>query len=636
MNHLKSFLICVTMQIVLFGLFFIPIPESRLYIAPWELAYLFPWALLAISLKRKGLDWKTWRRPWLLALIIPQAFFVLIFYHTINKVHAEADPGTLSVVSFALTVLPLALWGLISLCVWSYRHFQDPLSRKALWPSLISWVLFALAYPPLPLGFAATVLLVPWLLVLMKAPVSRALFATFWSGIVFHWIMYFWIFNVAKVGPPVAIIAGLFLLIGYFTFFHVAGAWAFVHLKDRFIKKFPLVLLFPFAWAGIEVLRSWGEISFPWGHLGYVFGNHTALLQGLPWVGVFGYSIIILFANMALAYALLQWSSTHSYKRRFLALTPAFCMLVLLLWGHLRLHDADLKESTSEEELKIALIQPSISQTRKWSKAYFDSVMTKTWSILDTLDTRDLDLVVLPETALPDFLPSHPYQRSLFKRYARRHHVTIIFGALNYDTKAQPPRKFRFYNAAFIIDPEGKQQEYRKIRLVPFSEHLPFDGLIPVINYVDLGEGDFTPGKEFPLLGSQQWTPTICYENIYPDFTRQMVHAGTRLIVNITNDGWFGRTTAPGQHANIVRYRSVETGLPIARCANSGISLFYDGLGRILQKTELYEEKAIIDRLTVRSQKTFYDDWGDWLERLWVMIGMLSVLLIVLKRFAHK
>jgi len=471
-------------------------------------------------------------------------------------------------------------------------------------------------------------LLAPWFLVLWTQPLGRVLFSTFWSGILFNAISYFWIFNVAKVGPPPAIIGGLFLLVSFLSAFHVLAAWIFVRLRELRWGRIA-VWFFPFAWVGIEVLRSYGQISFPWAHLGYVFGQHVALLQGLAWGGIYSYSMLILYCNMILAFALPR----KSWK---LAAVPVLALLALGTFGTLHIRQVDIQQAQSVDEnqqMRIALVQPSIAQTKKWSRAYYDSVMTRTWSMLDTVHTERIDLVVLPETAVPDFLVLRPREESRFREYAMDNRIGLLVGALHYDRKGPPPRRYNYYNSAFFFEPDGHRTEFRKTRLVPFSEYLPFNGLFPIINYVDLGEGDFSPGQTLPLFGKQQWTPNICYESIYPDLMRTMVRNGTRFVVNITNDGWFGKTTAPGQHANLVRFRAIEAGLPIARCANSGISVFFDPQGRSFESTPLFASTVIYHTLQARNQVTFYAQFGDLIEGTLVI---LFVALLVLALLSHK
>lgn len=157
---------------------------------------------------------------------------------------------------------------------------------------------------------------------------------------------------------------------------------------------------------------------------------------------------------------------------------------------------------------------------------------------------------------------------------------------------------------------------YIKKHLVPFSERIPFDDIFPILNYVDLGEGDFVPGKETPVYEPYKWTPYICYDAIFGDLVREAINAGSRMMVNITNDGWFGRSTAPGNHLNLVRYRAVENGMPVARIANSGISAFIDQYGHYDKNTSLFTDEVIQRRMQLKTRNTLYQYYGDSFETL--------------------
>jgi apolipoprotein N-acyltransferase len=600
------------LHVILFVILQSQSPGERLSFLPAELVYL-PCALGFLFLKIVRKRW----RHWLGTVVGIQALFVVVYYNV--------QGGTLSLVSFFLFLLLAFFWGLYELVRWSIFHSKQSLCLRALAWSILAWSLYALAVPPLPLGPFAVIILAPWIYILWNAPLGRVLFATFWSGIVYHAISYFWIFNVAKVGPAPAVIGGLFLLISYFSMFHVIGAWIFVSLRRYSVRGISLVWLFPFAWAGIEVLRSYGQISFPWGHLGYVFGNHVELVQGLAWVGVYGYSILVLYTNMGV---IRLWG-----RHRTLALLiPVITIALLWTEGTLVIRTADrrLAENPQHESMNIALVQPSILQTKKWSPEYYDSVMAKTWSLLDTMQTDGLNLIVLPETAIPDFISLRPRESSKFRKFVASHRVNLLTGALDFDRNGPPPRRFSYFNSSFLFDTNGTRTPFRKTRLVPFSEYLPFNGLIPVINYVDLGEGDFSPGDTLPMYGKENWTPNICYESIYPDILRRMVRNGTRIVVNITNDGWFGKTTAPGQHANLIRYRAIESAMPVARCANSGISIFYDAQGRSFERTQLFDELVVSHKLPLRNHVTFYTNWGDaWEDFLSLAFSAIALALIL-------
>jgi len=429
------------------------------------------------------------------------------------------------------------------------------------------------------------------------------------------------------VGPGAVIMAGLFLLISYFAIYNTVAAWLFVKARELRIRNVPvLVMLFPLMWSGLEATRAFGDFSFPWSPLGMIFGQQVVWLQALAWIGVFGYSALVILANMAVAYAFLQ-------RRWVVAVLPALILAGLWLHGNYVLSSPEAKPFYVEpgtDTLRIALVQPSIHQTKKWSRGYYDSVMQKTWSMIDTMTAEDLDLLVLPETAIPDFIRMRRGEQAHFKRYSAEKQLPVFVGALNHDRKGPPPRRYNYYNAAFLFSPDGERMEYRKVHLVPFSERLPFDDVFPLLNYVDLGEGDFTPGDSLPVLQPGGWTPLICYEAIYGDIVRRAVRGGARLIVNITNDGWFGLSTAPGQHLGLVRYRAIESGIPVARCANSGISGFIDVWGHYAETTDLFVERIVRKTLALKVRPTLYARIGDWVEiGLFTFFFVWSIVVLV-------
>ena len=216
--------------------------------------------------------------------------------------------------------------------------------------------------------------------------------------------------------------------------------------------------------------------------------------------------------------------------------------------------------------------------------------------------------------------------------------ASILTGALDYKRVSDDinnPRRFDIYNASFLFTPGDNQfpQRYIKKHLVPFSERIPFDDVFPILNYVDLGEGDFVPGKETPVYGPYKWTPYICYDAIFGDLVREAINAGSRLMVNITNDGWFGRSTAPFQHLNIVRHLAITYGYPVARLANSGVSAFIDQYGHYDQNTNIFETRVIQRKMPLKTRSTFYTSVGDAFEKalLWFFAIYLVAIFVIKK-----
>jgi apolipoprotein N-acyltransferase len=479
-------------------------------------------------------------------------------------------------------------------------------------------LLWALAYPPLPFGLLIFVALIPMFWATRDLTLKQAFGHHFAAGILFNTLMYWWIYNVIAVGPGLVIGGGLVLLILFLSLFNGFLGWVFrIALESRLG-----LFLFPFFWAGLEVLRAYGQMSFPWNNLGYALGHHLTLIQNVRLIGVYGLSAMLVGINVLGYIALTQ----HGRRRRLALISMSAGVALLALDGSFTLRPRPGAQEAPT--LDIALVQPSIPQTKKWEEGYFIEVVQKTFNTMDRSPTKldGVDLVVLPETAIPDFLRTRREVIKGFKERSTELKAPIILGALDYLTDRKPWREYQFFNSAYLFRPgQDTLLQYNKVRLVPFSEKLPFDNIFPVINYVNLGEGDFSEGKEHILWGGDlAYAPSICYEVIYPSYMRNARRAGAKLFVNVTNDGWFGRSNAPYQHANIARFRVIETGAPMARSANTGISVFYDYQGRNLGQTRLLESTVLRRQLPLTEKPTLYLAYGDVVEGFFLLIFTMA------------
>lgn len=494
---------------------------------------------------------------------------------------------------------------------------------------VLSALLWALCYPPFPLAALAFVVLAPAFVATTRLTPKRAFRLWFVAGMAYNTAMYWWIWNVIKVGPVLAIGFGLVALILFLSLFNGALGWGFARAW-RASPRARAVLLatYPLAWSGLEAARAVGEMSFPWNNLAYTLGNHPAWFQSVSVWGSYGLSAAMVAANLLLARALTASASPGAQPAaRWAGLAALSIPLLLFMHGALRLSHTN---DAGAPRLDISLVQPSIPQTRKWNEGYFGEVVRKTFRLMegpegDHAPVRGSDLVVLAETAIPDFLRSRPTLVDSLEALASGLNARVLAGALDVVVDRTPWSDFRYFNSAFLFDPThpGAMQQYSKLRLVPFSEKLPFDGVFPILNYVNLGEGDFSPGDGHRIWGSaeKQWAPSICYEVIYPSFAREARAAGAKLLVNITNDGWFGRSNGPYQHANISRFRAAETGMTVARCANSGVSVFFDAYGRDLGRSALMDSVVLRRTVTLPDVQTPYARLGGLMDG-----GLLAIL----------
>ena len=546
--------------------------------------------------------------------------------------------GHAGLYQIATLALPLFIFWLVLFARWNVARIREFDSRRALLLSGIAWGLFAFAFPPLPLGPAALLLLVPWFIVLDRYDRNTAIFATFWSGMIYNTVNYYWIYNVMNVdsAPSGLICLGVFLLIAFFSAYSVFAAFIYTLAKNiKFGGRAWLLALYPIFYAGLEMTRTRGDFAFPWSHLGYVFGNTLESLQALSVIGIFGYTALIIASNMIVAKAIESpWKMPAGDNRTKFVLAklplavPALIYAALLVHGNVVLSRPEAQPfygAEAPETPLMAMVQPSIQQGEKWSKARFDSITAKTFGMVNDSVTAGTNLIILAETAVPDHIRRQPATIRQLHRLAERHNAAVLTGALDFKRNGPgSPRKYDIYNASFLFTPEDSHsyQRYIKKHLVPFSERIPFDDIFPILNYVDLGEGDFVPGKETPVYEPFKWTPFICYDAIFGDLVREAINAGSRLMVNITNDGWFGRSTAPYQHLNLVRYRAIENGMPTARLANSGVTAFIDQYGHFDKNTEIFTDRVVSRKMQLKTRDTPYQHYGDSVETalLWFFL----------------
>ena len=571
-------------------------------------------------------------------------FAFLALDYTIGDKNGDGHAGLFQIVA---TFIPMGLYWFSLFIRWNIKHFKQKESLIALALAICSWGFVAFAFPPLPLGPAIFVLLVPWFIVLNRFNRDTAVFATFWASMAYNTVNYYWIRNVMNVetAPSGLIFLGLILLIAYLSLFNVLAAFAYTTIKNfKFKSKNYLLALFPIFFASIEMFRTNGDFAFPWNHLGYTLGNHIELIQTLSIIGVFGYTILIMASNQIVAYAFLQ----NGRRKLVLFTVPFIIFLALLVHGSSVLsapEAAPFYNTNAPENPSIAMVQPSIAQGAKWSKERFDTIVTKTFNMAMDSTKQGVNLILLAETAVPDHLRRQPDVIARLHQMADEKNASILTGALDFKRVSKDlnnPRRFEIYNASFLFTPGDNSfpKRYIKKHLVPFSERIPFDEVFPILNYVDLGEGDFVPGKETPVYGPYNWTPYICYDAIFGDLVRDAIQAGSRLMVNITNDGWFGRSTAPYQHLNIVRHMAVSYGYPVARLANSGVSAFIDQYGHYDQNTKIFETRVIQRKMPLKTRDTFYTIVGELFEEflLWfLMVYLIAVFVLarIHKRISH-
>jgi apolipoprotein N-acyltransferase len=281
----------------------------------------------------------------------------------------------------------------------------------------------------------------------------------------------------------------------------------------------------------------------------------------------------------------------------------------------------------------VAIVQPNIDPNLKFSRELRYKTFERLMSLSVECVTASIQqygnspsMVIWPETATPVFLKSPGTYQDLVRRLADRLRVPIFTGTAIYEQKSHD-----IFNGAVLIEPDkGIEQEYRKIYLVPFGEHIPFDRQIEFLRNVDFGEGDYTPGTTHTVFKTAHFdfACLICFESIFPALSRRFVNDGAEVLVNITNDGWFGKISGPQQHNDMAILRSVENGVVLLRSANTGISMIVDQYGRVLNEKPLFVETTIVGSVAVAPIDTLYRRIGDVIP---VLCLVLTTALLAIK-----
>lgn len=486
--------------------------------------------------------------------------------------------------------------------------------------ALLVGTLLALCVPPMPLGPALPLILALAFQNLSGMSGKAAFRWGFLSGLPQYAGSLFWLFSVGKIAPLALVSAGVLVLLAYMSLWSGLWAWLFCLCERRRHGLF----LYPFLWVGVELLRSFGELGFPWNHLAYDLGNHLWLVQGASLVGGFGLSLALVATGLVARQIL-----SNSISRKW-TVVPAAFWIAWTAFGAWT-----MAQPMTGPSIRVAVVQPAVPQTKKWSEPYFAGVMEKTFATASRVK-GPVDLVAFPETSMPDFWPLRPLQSLRFSRLSDTLGTDVVVGALDFERNPAAPKGAYVRNGAFLLTP-GKPLSWRydKIFLVPFGERVPFDW-IPMVSKLDLEQGGFSAGHEVKVRETRgvAWAPSLCYELIYPELARMAHEKGARMLVNLTNDGWFGESIGPWQHLNIQRFRAVESGMPLLRSANTGISVVTDRHGRVLAQSRLMADTVISATVQAGAPEgSFYVRHGRAVERLLWILGLASALsLLVLPK----
>ncbi len=453
--------------------------------------------------------------------------------------------------------------------------------------SLLSGVLLALSFP----GFGNSTLiyvgLVPLMFAVRKASAKKAALLGLLAGFVFFMGTLSWLHNLTSkvegAGLKASALLGYTVLALYCALYFIPAAltvtacvkrWGMVSWRANLRLMFSVSMV----WVASEYLRSFLFTGFPWNPLGVCQDANPALIQIAQWGGVYIVSACIVWMNAALFITLNQYiQGVRSRKYRIhielmLGLLPialAFSYGISTLFN----------QPVFPNPVRVALVQPNIAQTEKWDREKDLEIRTRLAELTETV-TRlgGLDLVIWPETAVPDFIRASPSSRTLVKR-AVGQGVPLLVGTM--DTELLESGRI-YFNSSMLFDTNAAVvAKYDKQHLVPFGEYVPFPGLMGKFTPVDV---DFRGGTEstlLPLQGKASFSVLICFEDIVAPLAVKAVRNGARWLVNQTNDGWFDPSAQSEQHLAHAVFRCIENRVPMARCCNTGTTCTIDAFGSV-------------------------------------------------------
>jgi apolipoprotein N-acyltransferase len=376
--------------------------------------------------------------------------------------------------------------------------------------------------------------------------------------------------------------------------------------------EWSILILAPPLWVSLEYLRSILLTGFPWENLGY--SQYTALpaIQIADTAGVYGVSFVVVLVN-SLIFLIIR----HLRKAGRVHIGAILCLVAVLgpvlAYGFMRIHQENQRIS-GLTPIKVGIVQGNIDQSLKWEDAYQKETLQIYRRLTQEVAKEKPELVIWPETAVPFFFPFDQPFSPMVRTVAPEAGVYLLFGSPFYQDERD---HIRYLNSAYLLSPDGEiKGRYDKIHLVPFGEYVPLSRFLPFIRPLVEGVGDFASGEEttgtmvFSIPGAE-FGVLICYEIIFPGLNRRFIRKGADFLVTVTNDAWFGKTSAPFQHFSMATFRAVENRVFVARAANTGISGIISSTGKIVTRTDIFSRHAVTGEVYPENSETFYTRHGD-------------------------
>ena len=454
-------------------------------------------------------------------------------------------------------------------------------------------------------------------------------------------------------GLPWALAAPCALGIGAYVGLY-GGLFSFGAYLLRALPPLRRALACALLWYLLEVFRGFFLTGFPWLSLATAFVPWPAFIQAASLVGAYALGGWLVWAALCLASPWLvnPCPSTPHKTKLSTALTVVTLalglalLLALPVYGLIQLRTDPLAADCAAlqahpDAFPVIMVEGNIDQNQKWETAIQDSTvqlymrlsreaLSQWWDAQGAAvasSASPTPLILWPETSMPFYFDQHPRYRPVLLDFARELGTPLLLGAPG--LVRPTPKSFQIFNRAYLLDGQGRPAGYYdKIHLVPFGEYVPpwlaLEFLLPLLQ----GVGDFTPGGSTEPLrtGNLALGLLICYESIFPEIAREHVARGANVLVNISNDGWFGDSAAPEQHLQLAVMRAVEQGRWLLRSTNTGISAVVDHRGRLVMRGEQFKAQSLTSCARRMEGFTLFHVLQPWLPMA-ALVALLALLL---------
>ncbi len=489
--------------------------------------------------------------------------------------------------------------------------------------ALASGVALALAFPLFNIPLFAWISLAALIVAVLNETPQYALLLGWLQGAAFYALNVPWVYTVMRQYGPLPVIeaGGVFVLMVFAAAaFHAAFAMGVAWL-GRFGPA-RAYLAAPFMWVSMEfILLHLPDIGFPWNLLGYAAAGNLAFVQLTTITGIFGLSLLVAAYNALLAWAVQQAAQGNRHALG-ISIGATIALAVVALAGPRFLPQA---HADHVAHLVQTNFPQSMSYPPDWMQAHA-SELDQLEQISVSATQKTPGVVVWPEVPAPFSLQDGRFQERA-ARIARGTGSGFLLGVV--DWKPLAGRRIGANNSAVLLDPAGARDFiYDKIHLVPFGEYVPWRNWLTFAGKLTADIGDFQRGSQYKVgqLPGGPFSVFICYEAIFPNEVRRFTLAGAALFVNISDDGWFGGSSAPPQHLAMARVRAVENRRWLLRDTNNGITVSVDPYGRIVARLAADIRGELDAPYGFRTDVTPYARWGDWVAWLCVIAALVLLL----------